>query len=280
MANELVTTKHKLDRVGAMLEKLKPQMAKVLPRGAHIDRLTRLALSTMVRVPKLLECSPQSFLSSVLQAAALGLEFDQTLGEAYLVPFKGVVQLIPGYRGLCKLARQSGEVSSIHARVVRKGDVFEYSYGLEKDILVHKPAGGPPLKAADCVGAYCVMRLRDGGTLFEFLPVEEIEAIRKRSRAAEDGPWITDWAEMAKKTAVRRVSKLAPLSSEKGAQFSRAAALDDQAENNLDQTFDGEILDVTAELGLEEEDAKPPRNVADLVKDAKPKAERESGGEG
>jgi len=42
----------------------------------------------------------------------------------------------------------------------------------------------------------------------------EIEAIRNRSRAGKSGPWVTDFAEMAKKTVVRRLSKMLPLSSE------------------------------------------------------------------
>jgi hypothetical protein len=43
---------------------------------------------------------------------------------------------------------------------------------------------------------------------------DEIEAVRKRSRAANAGPWVTDWNEMAKKTVFRRLSKWIPLSSE------------------------------------------------------------------
>ena len=42
----------------------------------------------------------------------------------------------------------------------------------------------------------------------------EVEGIRNRSRAGKSGPWVTDFAEMAKKTVVRRLSKMLPLSSE------------------------------------------------------------------
>jgi len=43
---------------------------------------------------------------------------------------------------------------------------------------------------------------------------EEVEGIQKRSKSANNGPWKSDWAEMAKKTVVRRLSKMLPLSSE------------------------------------------------------------------
>jgi recombinational DNA repair protein RecT len=43
---------------------------------------------------------------------------------------------------------------------------------------------------------------------------DEVEAIRKRSRSANNGPWATDFDEMAKKTVFRRASKWIELSSE------------------------------------------------------------------
>lgn len=42
----------------------------------------------------------------------------------------------------------------------------------------------------------------------------DIEAVRRRSRAANDGPWVTDEWEMWKKTVFRRMSKWLPLSSD------------------------------------------------------------------
>jgi len=53
-----------------------------------------------------------------------------------------------------------------------------------------------------------------GDTQTAVMTKDEVEAIRKRSRAGKSGPWVTDWGEMAKKTVVRRLSKMLPLSSE------------------------------------------------------------------
>ena len=46
------------------------------------------------------------------------------------------------------------------------------------------------------------------------MSVEDIELIRKRSPTGDEGPWVTDWNEMAKKTVFRRLSKTLPISPE------------------------------------------------------------------
>ena len=48
----------------------------------------------------------------------------------------------------------------------------------------------------------------------EVMTTEEVERIRARSKAGKEGPWVTDWNEMAKKTVFRRLSKWLPLSAE------------------------------------------------------------------
>jgi recombination protein RecT len=61
---------------------------------------------------------------------------------------------------------------------------------------------------------YAEAKLTSGEVQTAVLTKDEVEGIRKRSRAGASGPWATDWSEMAKKTAIRRLSKLLPLSVE------------------------------------------------------------------
>jgi recombination protein RecT len=56
--------------------------------------------------------------------------------------------------------------------------------------------------------------MKDGTCKCEVMGLDQIEAIRKRSRAGSSGPWVTDWDEMAKKTVFRRASKWLSLSPE------------------------------------------------------------------
>lgn len=246
MANDqIVPQREKVHSIRALLEKAKPQIALALPKHLNADRLIRVAITSVQRTPKLLDCDQTSLLAAIVQSAQLGLEPDGVLGHAYLVPFRNgktgryEVQFIPGYKGLVSLARRSGEVISIDTRVVREGDEFHYAFGLEPK-LEHRP--GDAVDDKSITHAYAVIRLRDGGYQFDVLRRAEIESVRKRSKAAGDGPWVTDFAEMAKKTVLRRALKLAPMSVE----AQKAVALDELAEAGVSQEL-GEVIDIAAE---------------------------------
>lgn len=259
MGNEIVPFKQKLNTFRELLEKMKPQIAAALPEHVKPDRVMRIVLTTIQRTPKLLECSQSSVLGAIVQSAQLGLECDGILGEAYLVPYKDTCQLIVGYKGLLKLVRQSGQISSICARVVHQKDKFAYSFGLQ-DKLTHVPSQEP--EPGPVTHVYMVARLKDGGVHFDIMSAREIEAIRKRSRAGQSGPWVTDWDEMAKKTVIRRGSKLLPASVE----LARAIAIDEQADANLAQAFETPIeLDQ-----LPPADAGGPPRTLDEIADKQP----------
>jgi len=219
------------------LKKMGPEIARALPKHMDADRLARVALTVIRTNPKLLECNIQSLMGAVMQCAQLGLE-PGLLGHAYLVPFRNNkqntmdVQFIIGYRGMIDLARRSGNIQSIYSHAVYENDTFEYEYGLEPK-LNHKPAIGARGKN---IGFYAVAHFKDGGYQFEFMPIEEVEARRKRSKAANNGPWITDFEEMGKKTVIRHMFKYLPVSVE----IMRDLSRDETAPTNLQLTGGGE----------------------------------------
>ena len=230
-----------------LFEKAKGSIAQILPKHLTPERLLKIVLSATSRTPELLECTPESILGAVMTAGALGLEPNTPLGLGYLVPFKNrknnktEAQFIPGYRGLQRLAVQSGEVQWIQSRVVYERDDFDVDYGTEQSIR-HKPyllAGG----AGAIVGVYAVAEMKNGSKVFEFMTLAEVNKIRERSKASDDGPWKTDEAEMMRKTAIRRLSKSLPLSEEK-----LARALEHQARAESGQGPDhSEVIDVIGE---------------------------------
>ena len=78
-------------------------------------------MTALSKDPKLQECTPQSFLGAMMQAAQLGVEPNTPLGQAYLIPYRNTGQMECqfqiGYRGLIDLAYRSGEITSINTGI-------------------------------------------------------------------------------------------------------------------------------------------------------------------
>lgn len=198
--------------IKGLLESSKTAIASRLPKHLTADRILKVALTAINKTPKLLECTRESLLLSIMQAAELGLEPGGALGEGYLVPYGSQCQFIPGYRGLISLARRSGQIISIEAHVVHEKDAFECTLGLDP-ALTHTPAwdevDSGPLRFV-----YAVAKLKDGGVQFDVMSRAQIEAIRNKSKAGRSGPWVDHFEEMARKTVIRRLFKYLPVSVE------------------------------------------------------------------
>ncbi len=188
------------------------QIARALPRHMTAERFARIAITATTRTPKLLECTQASLMQCLLDLSAMGLEPDGR--RAHLIPYRDnrnnvtICTLIVDYKGLVELIRRSGDVISLRSETVCENDAFEWVNGeITHSVNWRKPRG-------EVEAVYAVAVLKGGETQTVTMTRDEVEGIRKRSRAGTSGPWITDWAEMAKKTAVRRLSKMLPLSSE------------------------------------------------------------------
>ena len=199
------------------------EIAKVLPKHLTPERMIRVAITATMKTPKLLQCTADSLTKCLLDCSALGIEPDGR--RAHLIPFEDnrnkvtTCTLIIDYKGLAELAMRSGLVSNIHADVVRENDVFEYDMG---EIKAHKidfrNERGP------AYAFYAICRFKDGSVKADVMSVDEVEAIRMRSKSPNAGPWATDPVEMGKKTVFRRLSKWLPLSPE----FRDAVEKDDE----------------------------------------------------
>lgn len=200
------------------------QIAKALPSILTPERFSRMVLTALTQTPKLAECTPQSFIGAMLNAAQLGLEPNTPLGQAYLIPYGGVCQFQIGYKGLLDLAYRSGEIECIDAEIVYNNDTFEFEYGLHAD-LVHKPA---MKDRGEMKWVYAYYKLKNGGYSFKVMPVDDvIKYAKKYSKSFKNGPWQTDFEAMAKKTVLKQLLKYAPLKSE----FAKAVNTDEKANN-------------------------------------------------
>lgn len=198
-----------------MVMKMTEQIKAALPATITPERMVRIALTALTKDDKLGQTTPESFMGALLTSAQLGLECNTPLGQAYLIPFwnskkqRLETQFQLGYQGLIDLCYRTGQYKKIVARIVYKGDDFDYSYGLEER-LIHRPKG----ESEDAQYVYALYELKNGASAFEVMSWKAIEAhAKKYSQSVQKGymsPWSTDPESMAKKTVLKKVLKYAP----------------------------------------------------------------------
>jgi recombination protein RecT len=180
-------------------------------------QLAREFLSNVVasvqRVPKLMECTPETLLNSFVTMASLKLMPSGVSGEAFVLPYanKGVMeaQFQLGYQGLVTLFYRAG-VRSIVAEIVRKNDDFTYLNGE----VMHRPDVFSDDRG-EAIGAYVVVELQSGGRITKVMSKTEIMAIGEKfskSYKSDFSPWKSNdpqlW--MWKKTVLKQAAKLIP----------------------------------------------------------------------
>lgn len=202
-----------------IIEERKGQIAQAAGNNMDINKFLRIATFCIRTNPTLMNCSAPSLLSALMQSAQLGLE-PGVLGHCYLVPFWSKklntfeATFIISYKGMIELARRSGNIKSIAARIVYENDEFQFEYGLEER-LIHKPCVVGERGQMKLV--YMIAHFTGDGHYIEVMSKAEIDAVMKQSKSYDDkkgpsGPWKDHYEEMAKKTVIRRAWKYLPIS--------------------------------------------------------------------
>lgn len=232
------------ETIEGLLLRMKPQIEKAIPKHMSSERLLRIALTNIRLNPKLMQCNQASLLGAIMQSAQLGLE-PGLLGQAYLIPYYNnknknyEVNFQIGYKGLLDLVRRSGQVSTIFAGEVKENDEFEYEYGLEHK-LKHKPLVKGQRGETYCYYAYALMN--DGGTAFYVMSKEDINRIRDTySKSKDNGPWVSEYDSMAKKTVLKQLIKYLPLSVE----IIKDIAADETTKTDVAANMAEDVLDIS-----------------------------------
>lgn len=209
-----------------MVKAMMPEIRKALPSVITPERFTRIALSALNNTPALQQCSPMSFIASLLNSAQMGLEPNTPLGQAYLIPYKNKGQMECqfqiGYKGLIDLAYRNGQMQTIQAQAVYENDFFEYEYGLEPK-LVHKPAYSD---RGEITYFYGLFKTVNGGFGFSVMSKADMDNYARtysKAFASDYSPWKTNYEEMAKKTVIKQALKYAPIKTD----FQRALSTDE-----------------------------------------------------
>jgi recombination protein RecT len=160
----------------------------------------------------------------MMTGTALGLDPSPSLGEFFVIPYenrkRGIVeaQFQIGYKGMVALAYRGG-VKRFEAHTIHEKDHFDYSLGLTPR-LDHKPNLFSDRGRA--IAYYATAQLPSGEVVFDIMSHTDVEAHMKRySRSYNDGPWKTEFDEMAKKTVAKSLFKWIPKSTELAIAVSR-----------------------------------------------------------
>lgn len=215
--------------IGEIIDKMMPAIKQALPQHIKPERMARIAITVFRNNPRLQACSPVSFLGAVMQSVQLGLEPNTNLGEAYIIPYGTTATFQIGYKGILKLAYNTGQYQAIYAHEVYENDEFHYQLGVNKDIY-HVPADVPQ---GEPIYYYAVYKLKNGGYDFAVWSrtkvMQHAEKFSAAVKGKRDTPWKSDFDSMAKKTVLLQALKYAPKSIE----FANAIEQDETVKTDL-----------------------------------------------
>lgn len=217
--------------------------------GKHAEeaarRFAKMVYTTICQNPTLQECTLPSIMKAASISASLDLDIDPR-GLAYLVPYKnkGVLeaQFQIGYLGLIDLAYRSGKVKSISAHCIYESekDTVKIDRTDGKFTVVHPFSYVPP--TGKMVAVYASAEIEGCNPMTCVLRTDEVETLRKKSKAPNSPAWKDFYPAMAKKTAIRQLAKFLPKSILKD--FARGAAIDEretfvESQTNAQETIEG-----------------------------------------
>lgn len=251
--------------------RMSDQIKNALPANITPERMSRIALTALSKNADLAQSTPESFMGALLTSAQLGLECNTPLGQAYLIPYrnKGVMetQFQLGYQGLIDLCYRTGLYKKIVARIVYKGDDFDYEYGLNEK-LIHRPRE----KSDKQIYVYAMYELKNGASAFEVMSWESVMAhAQKYSKAVQKGytsPWVTDPESMAKKTVLKKVLKYAPKTVE-NADIVAEAVNGDSAIIKTNVIKDGNEFTFTKDFDYSPETAEVEEKIPEKIEQKK-----------
>lgn len=167
-------------------------------------------------------CKPDTLMFACLKATALDLPLDQSLGFAYVLPYKDnkknetLAQFQMGYKGFVQLALRTGQFKTLNATDVREGELVSEDFVTGE--LTFKRADNR--ESLPVIGYVAYFKLLNGFEKYLYMTTAEMKAHALRfSQTFKRGYGL--WADadmfdsMAKKTVLKLLlSKYAPLSVE------------------------------------------------------------------
>ena len=150
------------------------------------------------------QCEPNSILTAGVQAASCNLQINPSFGEAYIVPFKGQATFQVGVHGYVQLALRTGQYKTLHAGVIREGEIRGVNPLTGEFIIGEKISD-------EVIGYVAHLELVNGFTKTLYMTKAEVEEHAKnysQSYQADKKKTWSIWAKNFDKMATKTVLKL------------------------------------------------------------------------
>jgi recombination protein RecT len=178
---------------------------KGLTRENSINIIGSL-IRTISQNPKLMQCTKESILNCLSQAAGWNLDPDPSHGFLYLIPYGDTCKIMLGARGMKCLLFREESILDIKAHVVREGDMLDYSLA---DSEVHTNFKPTLWNENPIMGVFALATFVNGNKHFVSMSKGEIDSIRAKSKSSNI--WNEHYDQMAIKTVLRRLYKELPI---------------------------------------------------------------------
>jgi recombination protein RecT len=178
---------------------------------------SQFAIQAIQANEKLFQCEPRTVQNAIINVASIGLTLQPALGYAYLVPesvkykdqnnkeyWVQECSLKVSFKGLMKIATDSGSIKWCKAEVVKEKDTFEYKGPCSMPNHIMQPFAD----RGATVGVYCIAKTHDGDYLVDIMGSAEIAKIKNAAKTKY--VWDAWPDEMAKKAIIKRASKQWP----------------------------------------------------------------------
>jgi len=251
MAEAIVKNDEKKNFSVVITDKL-DAIQDALPKDFNKARFVQNALSLLNEKPDLAKFGQAKIMAGLMRGAMLGLDFFNK--EAYLVGYGSDLQYQTSYIGAQKLIKKYAihKVKNIYAELVREDDVFETGIDANKRYVTFKPKA---FNNKPVVGAFAVVEFEDGDIQVETMNLEELEAVRKKSKMGNAGAWKDFPGEMQKKSVIRRLCKRIEIDFENPEQKQIFEADTDIATDPV-EIRDAEVANDANSVDFEFEDAE------------------------
>jgi recombination protein RecT len=218
------------------MEKLKPQLALVLPKHLTADRMTRLVLTAFSINPQLQACTHKSIAASTMIAGQLGLE-PGVNGAGYLMPYRDTCTFVPGWKGLLDLVSRSGR-ATVFTGVIFKDQQYTFTDGSRRDLVIHNETDLHD--QADITHAYAVGWVKDSIIPhIELWTVEKLTKYRDKNNKQGGRHYsFAHWEMYCRKIPLLHILKYMPSSVE----LSNAITVSNASESGHSVTIENGIV--------------------------------------